>query len=121
MTTATDAAHTRAVPGELHYLAPESTVLRRFTAPGMSVNTGIYRSYVMPIHDGRPVRDRFTLDRNGFELIEHRTAVMDFTDRDEVGRVYADEVTDFVKSYTGADRVAVLGWLLRHSAAPAEN
>src|SRR5262245_45140808 len=120
MTTVTD-AHIQTVPGELSYLAPESTVLRRFTAPGMSVNTGIYRSYVMPVHNGRPIGDRFTLDRNGFEIIEHRTAVTDFTDREEVGRVYVGEVADFVTSYTGADRVATLGWLLRRSAAAAEN
>src|SRR5262245_29126748 len=111
----------QSVPGEMNYLAPESTVLRRFTAPGNSVNTGIYRPYVMPVHNGRPVRDRFTLDRNGFEIIEHRTAVADFTDRAEVDRVYPDEVADFIISYTGADRVAMLGWMLRRSAAPAEH
>jgi hypothetical protein len=111
----------QAVPGELSYLAPESTVLRRFTAPGASVNTGIYRSYVMPVHNGRPVSDRFTLDRNGFEIVPHRSAVVDFTDRAEVDRVYAGEVADFVKSYTGADRVATLGWVLRRSAAPGEH
>jgi len=109
------------VQGEFSYLAPESTVLRRFTAPGNSVNTGIYHSYVLPVHNGRPIRDRFTLDHNGFELIDHRTAVKDFTDREEVDRVYVGEVAEFVKSYTGADRVATLGWLLRRSAAPAEN
>ena len=80
MTTVTDGARIRAVPGELNYLAPESTVLRRFTAPGASVNTGTYRSYVMPIHDGRAIRDQFTLDPNGFEIIEHPTAARDFTD-----------------------------------------
>ncbi len=111
----------QAVPGELSYLVRESTVLRRFTAPGASVNTGIYRAYVMPVHNGRPVSDRFTLDRNGFEIIPHRSAVKDFTDREEVDRVYAGEVADFVKSYTGADRVATLGWVLRRSAAPADN
>src|SRR5215470_3351633 len=105
-----DTASIRAVPGELNYLAPESKVLRRFTAPGASVNTGTYRSYVMPVHDGRPVQDTFTLDRHGFEIVEHRSAVADFTDREEVDRVYVAEVADFVKSYTGADRVATLGW-----------
>lgn len=107
--------------GELSYLAPESTVLRRFTAPGASVNTGIYHSYEMPVHNGRPIKDRFTLDHNGFELIDHRTAVPDFTDRAEVDRIYVDEVADFVRSYTGASRVATLGWLLRRSAAPGEH
>src|SRR5579864_4535346 len=95
----------QAVTGELSYLAPESTVLRRFTAPGESVNTGTYRVYPMPVRDGRPVRDQFTLDRNGFAIIGHISAVTDFTDREEVDRVYIGEVAEFVRSYTGADRV----------------
>ena len=114
-------ASLQAVSGELSYLAPESTVLRRFTAPGESVNTGIYRSYQVRIGNGRPVSDQFTLGRNGFEIIRHQSAVTDFTDRAEVDRVYVAEVADFVKSRTGADRVATLGWTLRRSAAPGEN
>ncbi|HEU5157651.1 MAG TPA: CmcJ/NvfI family oxidoreductase [Streptosporangiaceae bacterium] len=116
-----DTAHIQTVEGELNYLAPESTVLRRFTAPGVSVNTGSYRSYVMPIHNGRPIADQFTLDGNGFALIEHRTAVRDFTDRAEVERVYVPEVTRFLTAYTGATRVATLSWLLRRAAAAKEN
>src|SRR6202035_2543429 len=111
----------QAVTGELSYLAPESTVLRRFTAPGESVNTGTYRAYEMPVRDGRPVRDQFTLDRNGFAIVGHASAVTDFTDRDEVSRVYVGEVAAFVTSYTGAARVATLGWTPRRSATPGEN
>lgn len=99
----------RTVMGELCYLDPASTVLRRFTAPGTSVNTGNYLPYEMPIHDGRPVSSQFTIDRNGFVLREHRSAVTDFTDKDEVDRVYPGEVADFVRSFTGADRVATRG------------
>jgi hypothetical protein len=117
----TGEAGTLAVTGEFSYLAPESTVLRRFTAPGASVNTGVYRAYEMPVRDGRPVRDQFTLDRNGFAIVGHASAVTDFTDRDEVDRVYSGEVAEFVRSYTGADRVATLSWVLRRSEAPGEN
>lgn len=121
MTATTEATRIHSVDGELNYLAPESSVLRRFTAPGNSVNTGTYRPYIMPIHDGRPIRDRFLLDRNGFQLIDHPTAVADFTDKTEVERVYVPEVAEFVKSFTGADKVAPLSWVLRRSAAPGEN
>jgi hypothetical protein len=38
-----------------------------------------------------------------------------------VDAVYLDEVVDFVKERTGADEVAPRGWVLRRSAAPAEN
>ena len=117
----TSEAPEQTVTGELHYLAPESTVLRRFTAPGNSVNTGTYRGYQMPISNGRPVSGQFTLDRNGFAITGHRSAVTDFTDSGEVNRVYPGEVAEFVKSYTGADRVATLGWTLRRAADPGEN
>jgi hypothetical protein len=111
----------QAVTGELHYLDPAATVLRRFTAPGASVNTSNYLAHQMPIGNGRPVQDLFTLDRNGFELASHVSAVQDFTDKSEVDRVYPREVAEFVKARTGADKVATLGWVLRRSADPAEN
>jgi len=121
MEVVTGPAHIQEVMGELSYLAPESTVLRRFTAPGESVNTGIYRAYQVPIRNGRPVSDQFTLDRNGFAIFPHTSAVRDFTDREEVDRVYVGEVAEFVQARTGADRVATLGWVLRRSADPGEN
>jgi hypothetical protein len=121
MEATTGPARIQEVTGELSYLAPESTVLRRFTAPGESVNTGTYRTHEMPIRNGRPVQGQFTLDRNGFAITGHASAVTDFTDREEVDQVYTGEVAELVKSRTGADRVATLGWTLRRSAAPAES
>lgn len=112
---------TRSVDGELCYLDPASTVLRRFTAPGNSVNTGTYQQVTVPIHDARPVRDQLTFERNGFQLVAHSSAVRDFLDADEVERVYTDEVREFVKAFTGADRVAAQSWVLRRSAAPSEH
>lgn len=116
-----DATRTAHVLGELLYLSPTSTVLRRFTAPGASINTGTYEPHIVPVHDGRPFQHRFRLETNGFVLAEHRSAVADFTDREEVDRVYVREATDFVRSFTGADEVAPTGWVLRRSAAPGEN
>ena len=75
MATSTGQPRVRTVTGELSYLDPESTVLRRFTAPGESVNTGTYRAYQVPIRDGRPVQHQFTLDRNGFAIISQRMAM----------------------------------------------
>jgi hypothetical protein len=72
----------------------------------------------MPISNGRPVQDQFTLDRDGFAIIGHSSAVTDFTDQEEVDRVYVGEVAEFVRSYAGADRVVTLSWVLRRSQAP---
>ena len=121
MTTTSATDQVTAVPGEIHYLAPESTVLRRFTAPGASVNTGRYDSHVVPIRNGRPVQDTFRMETHGFEIRPHRSAVADFTDKAEVDAVYVPEVIEFVKARTGADEIASRGWVLRRSAAPAEN
>lgn len=121
MSTSSTPERVTSVPGELHYLDRESTVLRRFTAPGESVNTGSYEPHVVPIRNGRPVQDTFSLDVHGFEIVPHRSAVADFTDRAEVDAVYTGEVVDFVRERTGADVVGPRGWVLRRSAAPGEN
>jgi hypothetical protein len=112
---------TTAVQAELSYLAPGSTVLRRFTAPGNSVNTGRYETHAVPIRDGRPVQGTFRLETHGFELLRHESAVRDFTDKAEVDAVYVPEVLDFVKGRLGADEVVSRGWVLRRSVAPGEN
>jgi hypothetical protein len=109
------------VLGELHYLDPASTVLRRFTAPGASANTGRYEPHVVPIRDGRSLQDSFRMETQGFEVVPHTSAVTDFTDKVEVDAVYVDEVIAFIKDQTGADEVVSRGWVLRRSAAPAEN
>jgi hypothetical protein len=85
------------VPGELHYLDPVSTVLRRFTALGASANTGRSESHVVPIRNARSQQDTFWIDTQGFETAQHRTAVTDFTDKAEVDALYVDEVISFIK------------------------
>ncbi|OMQ14817.1 hypothetical protein A7K94_0213880 [Modestobacter sp. VKM Ac-2676] len=107
--------------GALSYLAPQSTVLRRFTAPGHSINTGEYDTHVVTVSNGRPVQDTFDVDVHGFTIAHHRSAVTDFTDKAEVDAVYVPEVVDFVQQQLGADAVASRGWVLRRTAAPGEN
>ena len=119
MSIATEQA--ASVPGELQYLARGSTVLRRFTAPGASINTGSYESHTVPIRNGRPMQDTFRTDIHGFEIVNHRSAVSEFTDKAAVDAVYIPEVIEFVKERTGADQVVSRGAVLRRSAAPAEH
>jgi hypothetical protein len=40
--TTSGATEVVSAPGELQHLAPSSIVLRRFTTPGASINTGAY-------------------------------------------------------------------------------
>ena len=121
MGTATATEQVASVPGELHYLEGGSTVLRRFTAPGASINTGRYEAHTVPIRNGRPAQDTFRTDIHGFVISRHRSAVSEFTDKAEVDAVYIPEVVEFVKERTGADEVVSRGAVLRRSAAPAEH
>ena len=54
-----------------------------------------------------------SLERNGFELVEHRTAVKDFFDPDELKAVYYPEVERLIRSRSGAARVVVFDHTLR--------
>ena len=97
MTSASVAEQVTSVAGELNYLSPGSTVLRRFTAPGASVNTGAYEPHTVEIRNARPVQDSFRLDVQGFEIVRHPSAVTDFTDKEELDAVYIPEVVEFVR------------------------
>jgi hypothetical protein len=71
----------------------------------------------MAIEDMRPHREELALERNGFVLIRHQSAVTDFHDADAVRRVYYPEVITLVKGLTGADKVLPFGEILRTDAA----
>ncbi len=59
----------------------------------------------MDIRDGR--RESLTLDGVGFTLVEHRSAVADFTDRAAVDSVHRQEIVKLISGLSGADQVLV--------------
>ena len=59
----------------------------------------------MPMHDARAMEP--TIDREGFQILRHKSAVGDFADRSEVARVHMREIEELVQSHTGADFVHV--------------
>jgi hypothetical protein len=105
----------RVIEAAINYVARGSFINRRFVAPGVEHNTGQYEAHRVSVRDGRLVKDRFSLDVNGFVLAARPSAVRDFFDKDEVERVYPAEVVASVLALTGATRVAPLGWMLRTS------
>lgn len=75
--------------------------------------TGATETRPMRIHDGRPHIGEFSLDRNGFELVEHKTGVTNFFDPAQLESVYYPEIEDLVKAVSGASRVVVFDHTLR--------
>ncbi len=62
----------------------------------------------------------FSLDREGFLLVHHSTAVRDFYDHEEVCRVAYREAEEIVRTQTGAAKVVAFHYTLRSEAsAPA--
>lgn len=111
-----DRARLPHVEGELNYMAP-MTERPRYLAydpePGEARSNMTYDAHTMPIYDMRPVQHELELDREGFGLVEARTAVQDFWDDDEVRRVYYPECEQFIKDHTGASRVFVFDHVQR--------
>jgi hypothetical protein len=102
-----------AIQTQINYLAPGSFINRRFVAPGCEENTGDYLAYPVTVRDARPRQAEFTLASHGFRLFEHRSQVANFLDTDAVNAIYPSEVGAAVKRFTGAERVAVMGWMVR--------
>ena len=79
--------------------------------------SGTAELHEVAISNGRD--EELSLERNGFELVEHRTAVKSFFDADELKSVYYREVEALIRARSGAARVVVFDHTLR-SGSEAE-
>jgi len=73
------------------------------------------------IRDLRAAGDDLSLDRAGFQLLVHQTAVKNFWDEDEVARVYYPESIAFLKRTTGAAEVRIFDHTLRRRVPGVES
>jgi hypothetical protein len=73
--------------------------------------TGSADLRAMPIEDGR--KAALSLERNGFVLVEHKTAVKSFFDVEDLKGVYYAEVEALIKQCSGAKRVVLFDHTLR--------
>ena len=80
----------RYVEGELNYLVPMPERPRYYAydaGPEAPPTNMAHEAHTVRIRDMRPISSEVALDRQGFALVEQRTAVRDFWDEDEVRRV----------------------------------
>ena len=75
--------------------------------------TGVFDEHVMTVHNGRLKQEGFSLDKHGFEFIEHKTDVKNFFDPDELSEVYYPEVEKIVQRVSGASRVVIFDHTIR--------
>ena len=82
-------------------------------APRVTGNTGKYEQRAVTIHNGRLSNNSFSLEKEGFVLVNRDTRVADFYDDAEVRSVYYPEIESLVKDLTGAARVLIFDHTLR--------
>ena len=73
--------------------------------------TGTQDPRPMTVLNGR--LHALSLERNGFVLVDHKTAVKDFFDRQQLETVYYAEVEALIKKMSGAKRVVLFDHTLR--------
>src|SRR5882724_10724579 len=61
------------------------------------------------IEDARLRAQQPSLDREGFALFPHKSAVPDFSNQKELDRIYRREIERLVLDLSGADHVAIFG------------
>jgi hypothetical protein len=104
------------VTAELNYLAPTAGKPRTYAydpPPGEPKSTNLPEPHQVPVFDGRPLAGSFSLDREGFALVRHPTAVKDFYDEAEILRVYYPAAEAFIRASLGADRVVIFDHTVR--------
>ena len=109
----------RDVRGALTFIVPQDTKPCFESAaltggePRVHFRTEVRR---VDVRDMRQVADLLSLDRHGFLLVRHETAVDDLYDDEAVAGVYDRELQALLAEVTGADRVAVFDHTRRSDA-----
>jgi hypothetical protein len=112
------------VKAELNYLAPTAGRPRTYTydpPAGEPRTTTVNEPHTVTISDLRPILPEISLDEHGFDLVQHRSAVRDFHNEQEVKAIYYPEAEQLLKDLTGADRVFIFDNAVRRRVAGAED
>jgi len=88
-----------------------------------AINNAETEKRVMTVHDASSWSVPPTLEREGIALVPFTSMVKDFTDRDEVERIYGTELAELMRRVTGAKRAFGFGmgfvrYSQRYSEAP---
>src|SRR4051794_28201870 len=112
------------VEADLVYVAPMTERPHSYTydpPPGVPRSNTVSQPHRVTVHDARPVARDLSLDREGFELVDHRSAVRDFYDEDDLRRVYYPEAERLVAEATGAVGVVIFDHTIRRRQWGAED
>jgi hypothetical protein len=109
-----------AVEAELNYLRAGEGRPASYTfepPPGVPWTSGALEPRRVTIRDARPLAaaGKLSLDKSGFERIEHSSALTDFSDDATIRSIYYSESAQVLLKATGAEKVVVFDHTLRDS------
>jgi len=116
--------HLPAVVAELNYLTPMTERPRNYASDpplGVQRSNTTPEPHAQPIRDMRPVVASVSLDEQGFAVVRQKSAVRDFSDDDEIRRVYYPEAERILKEATGAARVFIFDHVVRRHIPGSED
>jgi hypothetical protein len=98
----------RTVTGKIVYLG--AMMKRpRFYANDHARDNLVLEAHPTAIEDARTRATPPSLDREGFALVPHKSAIADFRDPDEVARHASAEIDALIRRVSGADAVVMFG------------
>ena len=102
---------------QINYLSPMDEKPTYFLepTPGMPEENMSYQRVTVPIRDARLSQPRASIEREGFEVASHHTAVADLYDQQAILGTYYPEMEALVMQVTGARRVVAFDWNIRSS------
>ena len=116
MSQAAEARHADSVMATLNFVSSiDQLPVALVKEPGLGPdrNTITTADHEVLVEDARPIAAELDLDRQGFVLMRHPTAVEDFYDDDEVRELYYPEMETLVRNVTGAGKVVVFDHTIR--------
>jgi hypothetical protein len=104
------------VEAVVNYVKPTPDKPRSYAfilPPGDPRANALNDPHTVRIRDMRPIAEDISLDRQGFALRSHRSAVTDFADEDELRHIYYPEVERLIAQATGGKRVVTFDHTIR--------
>ncbi|GAB2888827.1 CmcJ/NvfI family oxidoreductase [Paraburkholderia jirisanensis] len=108
----------RAVQAGVNYLVPNGerpVTYAHKPPPGVPQRSGVYRLHEVTIRNARlePPPGGLSLDRNGFELHRHASALRDFSSDAAIEQIYYPESERLLRHWTGAARAVIFDHTVR--------
>src|SRR5580658_433952 len=106
------------IRASLNYLAPPSEKPRTYTytpPEGIPQSSRSNDARLVSIRNARSFAEDLSLDIQGFALVRHRSAVVNFYNEQLVREIYYPEVEALLKARTGAVRVVIFDHIVRNA------